>query len=165
MLREALATAIANTPTSGLEVSTSLPSKVCHLSLNKPHSSSVLWRGQPYHLSPSDWDWVPGDSYRDQEARNPEHRHCHHPRHTHLQVRRCLSPAGSCWAAVGSCPWCPDVHPHLFENLLYKVYMIVFTCFLRNSNSINEVGLFSPEWYQEDFRGTVYHCQSELGLC
>ena len=60
---------------------------------------------------------------------------------------------------------CPDVHPHLFENLLYKVCMIVFTCFLRNSNSINEVGLFSPEWYQEDFRGTVYHCQSELGLC
>ena len=60
---------------------------------------------------------------------------------------------------------CPDVHPHLFENLLYKVYMIVFTCFLRNSNSINEVGLFSPEWYQKDFRGTVYHCQSELGLC
>ena len=59
----------------------------------------------------------------------------------------------------------PDVRPHLLENLLYKVYMIVFTCFLRNSYSINEVGSFSPEWYQEDFRGTVYHCQSELGLC
>ena len=39
---------------------------------------------------------------------------------------------------------CPYICPHLFENLLYKVCMIVFPCFLRNSNSINEV-VFGPK--------------------
>lgn len=67
---------------------------------------------RPHRLSPSDWGWGQGGSCQDPEARSLGPRHCHHPHHSRLRVHHCLSPAGSCLAALGSCPWCPDVHPH-----------------------------------------------------